>query len=48
MAPSQHAYSRIARKMQAPAPGVGTPWSPPALGELIARIDAALGTRRAA
>ena len=51
MALSQHAYSRIAKKMQAPMPGQmpgsHAPWSPPALSALIARIDAALGMRRA-
>lgn len=47
MALSQHAYSRIAKKVQVPSPIGGTPWSPPALSELVARIDAALGARRA-
>ncbi|GAA0669162.1 hypothetical protein FHT00_000411 [Sphingomonas insulae] len=47
MALSQHAYSRIAKKVQIPSPSAGTPWSPPALSDLVARIDAALGTRRA-
>jgi hypothetical protein len=46
MAPSRHAYTRIAKQVQAPMPVTGTPWSPPALSELVARIDAALGGRR--
>lgn len=46
MAMSQHAYARIARRVQVPTP-VAAPWSPPSLSELVARIDAALVTRRA-
>lgn len=47
MALSQHVYSRIAKKVQAPATLAHTPWSPPPLTELVARIDAALSARRA-
>jgi hypothetical protein len=46
MALSQHAYSRIAKKVQAPLPAA-TGWSPPPMQDLIARIDAALQARRA-
>ncbi len=48
MALSQHAYRRIAQKVQVPAPVVAAPWSPPSMSELVARIDAALAMRRAA
>ncbi|MGP7795250.1 hypothetical protein [Sphingomonas sp. CLY1604] len=48
MALAQHAYDRIAKKVQAPAPVALAPWSPPAMSELVARIDAALIARRAA
>lgn len=47
MAVPQPNYSRIARKVQAPLPAGTTPWTPPALTDLIARIDAALLSRRA-
>ncbi|MCP3735426.1 hypothetical protein M9979_11150 [Sphingomonas sp. RP10(2022)] len=47
MALSNHAYSRIAQKVQAPSSLARTPWSPPPLTELVARIDAALIARRA-
>lgn len=47
MALSQHAYRRIAQKVQMPTPA-SVPWSPPSMSELVARIDAALATRRAA
>ncbi|MCU6454994.1 hypothetical protein LPN01_12985 [Sphingomonas sp. A2-49] len=47
MAPSHHAYSRIAKRVQAPMPIGHTPWSPPALSDLVARIDAAIDARRA-
>jgi hypothetical protein len=46
MALSQHAYSRIAKKLRAPLPTTGAPWSPPAVSDLVARIDAALEARR--
>ena len=46
MAASQHAYSRIAKRVQAPMPIGHAPWSPPTLSELVARIDAALDARR--
>lgn len=47
MALSHHAYRRIAQKVQAPVP-VTTPWAAPSMADLVARIDAALATRRAA
>ncbi len=47
MAMSQHAYSRIAKKVQAPLPHASAPWTPPAMNELIARIESALMARRA-
>ncbi len=46
MALSQHAYSRIAKKVQAPLPATAG-WSPPPMRDLIAQIDAALLERRA-
>lgn len=48
MAAPQHPCSRIARKMLTPPPSPATPWAAPSMVELIARIDAALETRRAA
>ncbi len=42
------ASRRIATKMQSPLPAQAGPWRAPDLVELIARIDAALETRRAA
>ncbi|WP_426261088.1 hypothetical protein [Sphingomonas sp. DC1100-1] len=47
MALSQHAYARLVRQVRAPAP-VAAPWVAPSLSELVARIEAALATRRAA
>lgn len=47
MASPHQAYTRIAKKVQMPIMG-NTPWSPPSLPELVARIDAALNARRAA
>lgn len=45
MALSQHAYRRIAQKVQMPAPAT-VPWSAPSMSELIARIEAALAMRQ--
>jgi len=46
--PSHHACLRIARRLEVPVPAAQAGWSPPALGELIVRIDTALRTRRLA
>ena len=47
MALSQHAYDRIAKRVRVPVPAPLAPWSPPSMSDLVARIDAALGARRA-
>ena len=47
MALSQHAYARLVRQVRTPTPA-SAPWVAPSLSELVARIDAALATRRAA
>lgn len=48
MTPSHHALRRIARRLQAPFPAAQAGWSPPAIADLVERIDAALRARRAA
>jgi len=44
---SPYVHRRIARRMQRPLPGTSSPWTPPAIGELIARIETALARRTA-
>jgi hypothetical protein len=41
----QHAYTRVGKKVQVPLPQPNAPWSAPTLSDLLARIDAALGSR---
>jgi len=46
MAVSQHIFAQIAKQVQMPAPVASRSWSAPSVGELIARIDAALMQRQ--
>ncbi len=47
MAGYHEQLARIGRQMSAPLPA-GTGWTPPTIGELVQRVDAALRERRAA
>lgn len=47
MAAAKQSIATIAKQVATPAPQVGA-WCPPAIGDLIQRIDIALRERRAA